>query len=194
VVEGDTPGLSRSAPLGKMGWLASDTAELFFDDCRVPVANRIGEENQGFYAVMANFQKERLQMSIVATMTTELAVEACLAYVAEREAFGRPLAGHQVIRHTLVDMATRLTAAKEMVYAVAARMARDEDQVTEVSMAKLFSTDVASFVTDRAVQIFGGYGYMRGYLVERLYRDNRILGIGGGTSEIMKEIVAKRIL
>ncbi len=194
VVPGDTPGLSRSSPLQKMGWWASDTAELFFSDCRVPVANRIGEENQGFYAVMANFQKERLQMSIVATMTAELAVEASLAYVAEREAFGKPLAGHQVIRHMLVDMATQLTAAKQMVYAVAGRMARDEDQVTEVSMAKLFSTDVASFVTDRAVQIFGGYGYMREYLVERLYRDNRILSIGGGTTEIMKEIVAKRIL
>jgi acyl-CoA dehydrogenase len=194
VVDGDAPGLTKSPPLEKMGWWASDTAELFFDDVRVPVENRIGDENRGFSAVMANFQRERLQLAVAATMTAELATEACLEYVEQRQAFGTSLSGHQVIRHTLVDMATQLTAAKHLVYQVAARMSHGDDQVTEVSMAKLFATGVASFVTDRAVQIFGGYGYMREYLVERLYRDNRILGIGGGTDEIMKEIIAKRLM
>ena len=194
VIEADTPGFTRSEPLKKMGWWASDTAELFFDDCRVPAANLIGPENMGFVAIMENFQKERLQMSIVANVTAELALDACLSYVKEREAFGRPLAGFQVLRHKLVDMATKVEVSREYTYRVAARMAEGEDQVTEVSMAKVFSTEASDFVTHEAVQIFGGYGYMREYLVERLYRDNRILSIGGGTTEIMKEIVAKRIL
>jgi acyl-CoA dehydrogenase len=194
VVEAGTPGFTRSGPLRKMGWWPSDTAELFFDDCRVPAANLIGPENMGFIAIMENFQKERLQMSIVANITAELALEACLGYVQKRTAFGRPLAGFQVLRHKLVDMATKVDVSREYTYRVAARMAEGEDQVTEVSMAKIFSTEVSDFVTREAVQIFGGYGYMREYLVERLYRDNRILSIGGGTTEIMKEIVAKRIL
>lgn len=194
VIEADTPGFSRSQPLKKMGWWASDTAQLFFADCRVPVGNLIGPENMGFYAIMANFQKERLQMSVVANMTAELALVACLEYVQQREAFGRPIAGFQVIRHKLVDMATELEVSREFTYRVAAKMNDGVDQVKEVSMAKLFATKMCDMVTYEAVQIFGGYGYMREYLVERLYRDSRILSIGGGTTEIMKEIVAKRIL
>jgi acyl-CoA dehydrogenase len=194
VIESDTPGFTRSEPLKKMGWWPSDTAQLFFDDCRVPAANLIGPENLGFIAIMENFQKERLQMSIVANVTAELALDACRGYVREREAFGRPLSGFQVLRHRLVDMATRVEVSREYTYRVAARMAAGEDQITEVSMAKIFSTEASDFVTNAAVQMFGGYGYMREYLVERLYRDNRILSIGGGTTEIMKEIVAKRIL
>ncbi|MBK8429840.1 MAG: acyl-CoA dehydrogenase family protein [Chloroflexi bacterium] len=193
VVDGQTEGLSRSQPLKKMGWWVSDTAQLFFDNCRVPVANRIGEENMGFYAIMANFQKERLQMAVVANMTAELAYEAAVAYAKEREAFGKPLLGFQVTRHKLVEMATKLTISREFTYSVAAKMNDGRDQITEVSMAKLFATETSDFVTDAAVQLFGGYGYMREYLVERLYRDNRILSIGGGTTEIMKEIISKRI-
>lgn len=193
VVDGQTDGLSRSQPLKKMGWWVSDTAQLFFDDCRVPVANRIGQENMGFYAIMANFQKERLQMAVVANMTAELAYEAAVAYAKEREAFGKPLLGFQVTRHKLVEMATKLTISREFTYSVAAKMNDGREQITEVSMAKLFATETSDFVTDAAVQLFGGYGYMREYLVERLYRDNRILSIGGGTTEIMKEIISKRI-
>ena len=194
VIDPDTPGFTRSGPLAKMGWWASDTAELFFDDCRVPAANLIGDENEGFYAIMENFQKERLQLSVGANINAELALNACLAYATEREAFGRPLTGFQVTMHKLVDMATRVEISREYTYRVAARMNAGEDQVTEVSMAKLFATEASDFVTNEAVQIFGGYGYMRGYLVERLYRDNRILSIGGGTTEVMKEIIAKRLL
>lgn len=194
VIDADAPGFTRSGPLAKMGWWASDTAELFFDNCRVPAADLIGEENAGFYAIMDNFQNERLQLSVGANINAELALDACLAYATEREAFGRQLAGFQVTRHKLVDMATRVEISREYTYRVAARMNAGEDQVTEVSMAKLFATEASDFVTNEAVQIFGGYGYMRGYLVERLYRDNRILSIGGGTTEVMKEIIAKRLL
>ena len=194
VIPADTPGFSRSTPLKKMGWWVSDTAQLFFTDCRVPVENLIGQENMGFYAIMANFQKERLQLAVVANMTAELALQACLDYAKEREAFGKPLTGFQVTRHKLVDMATQLTISREFTYRVAAQMDAGQDQITEVSMAKLFATQVSDAVTYEAVQIFGGYGYMREYLVERLYRDNRLLSIGGGTTEIMKEIIAKRLL
>ncbi len=194
VIEADTPGYSASQPLPKMGWWASDTAQLFFEDCRVPVENLIGPENMGFYALMVNFQRERLQLAVMANMTAQLALEAALAYVKEREAFGRTLAGFQVIRHKIVDMATLVEVSREFTYRVAAKMNAGLDQTTEISMAKNFSTDTSDKVTYEAVQIFGGYGYMREYLVERLYRDNRLLSIGGGTREIMKEIIARRLL
>jgi acyl-CoA dehydrogenase len=193
VIEAHTPGFSRSQPLKKMGWWCSDTAQLFFDDCRVPAANLIGAENQGFYAIMHNFQRERLQMSIVANMTAQLALEESLRYVQERQAFGQSLWDFQVTRHKLVEMATQVEVSREFVYRVAAKMNAGLDQVKEISMAKNFACQVSNFVTYEAVQLFGGYGYMREYLVERLYRDNRILSIGGGTTEIMKEIIAKRL-
>ncbi len=194
VIEAGTPGYATSAPLRKMGWWASDTAQLFFQDCRVPAANLIGPENMGFYALMANFQRERLQLAVMANVTAQLALEAALAYVPQREAFGRPLAGFQVTRHKIAEMATLVEVSREFTYRVAARLAAGLDQVTEVAMAKNFATDVSDKVTYEAVQLFGGYGYMRDYLVERLYRDNRLLSIGGGTREIMKEIIARRLL
>jgi acyl-CoA dehydrogenase len=193
IIEGDAAGLSRSKPLKKMGWWASDTAQLFFNDCLVPAENLIGMENMGFYAITANFQRERLQLAVMANMTAQLALAESLHYVQEREAFGKPLAGFQVIRHKLVDMATQLEVSREFTYRVAAKMNTGVDQVTEISMAKNFACQVSDFVTYEAVQLFGGYGYMREYIVERLYRDNRILSIGGGTTEIMKEIISKRL-
>lgn len=193
VIERDTPGFTISTKLRKMGWWASDTAQLFFSDCRVPATNLIGQENMGFYAIMANFQRERLQLAVMANMTAQLALEESLRYAKEREAFGKPLAGFQVTRHKLVDMATQVEVSREFTYRVAAKMNAGVDQVKEVSMAKNFACEMSNKVTYEAVQIFGGYGYMREYLVERLYRDNRILSIGGGTTEIMKEIIARRI-
>lgn len=191
VIESDTPGYSVSTPLKKTGWWASDTAEIFFDDCRVPVANRIGEENQGFYAIMENFQGERLSLAIMAYMTAQMAMEEAHGYAKERQAFGKPLVGFQVTRHKLVEMATLVEVAREYTWRVAARIDAGIDQIKEVSMAKNFACSVSDRVTYDAVQLFGGYGYMRGHLVERLYRDNRILSIGGGTTEIMKEIISK---
>jgi acyl-CoA dehydrogenase len=194
VIEKGTPGFSTSPKLRKMGWWASDTAELFFDDCRVPTANRIGEENQGFYIIMENFQAERLSLAVMANMTAELALEEALHYAREREAFGRPLTGFQVTRHKLAELATLVEVSREYTYRVAARVDAGRDQVKEVSMAKNFACSVSNRATYEAVQIFGGFGFMRGYLVERLYRDNRVLSIGGGTTEIMNEIISKLIL
>ena len=193
LIEKGTPGFTVGRNLKKMGWWASDTAELFFQDCRVPVENLLGPENSGFFTIMANFQAERLSLAIMATMTAQLALEQCLAYVKERTTFGKPLSKHQVIRHKLAEMATQVNVAREYTYRCAARMQAGESAIAEVSMAKNFATSVSTMVTDEAVQIFGGMGYMRESLVERLYRDNRILSIGGGTHEIMNEIIAKQL-
>lgn len=194
VVEADSPGYSVSQKLKKTGWWASDTAEIYFDDCRVPVDNLLGAENNGFYGIMANFQTERLALSIMANMTAKLALEEALKYARERKVFGKTLTGYQVNRHKLVDMATLVEASTEFTYRVAAKIGAGIDQYKEVSMAKNFACSVSDKVTYDAVQIFGGHGYMRENLVERLYRDNRILSIGGGTTEIMKEIISKMIL
>jgi len=194
VIESTTPGYSVSEKLKKTGWWASDTAQIFFDNCRVPVENLIGSENQGFYGIMENFQAERLQMAVIANMTSQLALEEAVKYARQREAFGKPLSGFQVIRHKIVDMATLVEVSREFTYRVAAKIDAGHDQVKEISMAKNFACSVSDRVTYDAVQIFGGYGFMRGYVVERLYRDNRVLSIGGGTTEIMKEIISKLIL
>lgn len=193
LVDKGTPGFSVGRNLKKMGWWASDTAELFFENCRVPVGNLIGPENAGFMLIMANFQAERLSLAVMAYMTAQLALEACLDHARDRVTFGKPLSKHQVIRHKLAEMATQVEVAREYTYRVAARMQAGQVSVKEVSMAKNFATEVSDRVTYDAVQIFGGMGYMRESVVERLYRDNRILAIGGGTHEIMNEIIAKQL-
>ncbi|AUM14660.1 acyl-CoA dehydrogenase family protein [Ketobacter alkanivorans] len=193
LVEKGTAGFGVGKKLKKMGWWASDTAELYFEDCRVPVANLIGQENAGFYVIMTNFQMERLNLAVMANCTSRLALDACLQYVKEREAFGRTLSKFQTLRHKLADMATQTEASTEFTYRIAARIAAGESVVKEVSMAKNFATSVSDKVTYDAVQIFGGMGYMQETLVERLYRDNRILAIGGGTYEIMNEVIAKQL-
>jgi acyl-CoA dehydrogenase len=194
VIEADRAGYSVSSKLDKMGWWASDTGEIFFDDCRVPVKNRIGEENKGFYYQMENFQSERLAMAVHSNMIATLCLEAAIKYAKERKAFGKTLAGFQVTRHKLSEMATLVEASREFTYRLAAMVNAGEYKVAEVSMAKNFACQVADRVTFDATQIFGGYGFIRGHLVERLYRDNRIYSIGGGTREIMNEIVSKHIL
>jgi len=194
VIESDTPGYSVSKKLRKMGWWASDTAQIFFDACKVPTKNLLGREGQAFYGIMKNFENERLQLSVIANMTAQLALEESLKYAQEREAFGRTLSGFQVTRHKLADMATLVEASREFVYRVAAKIDAGKNQVKEISMAKNFACMVSDRVTYDAVQMHGGFGYMREYLVERLYRDNRILSIGGGTQEIMKEIISRHIL
>lgn len=191
VIEAGTPGYSVSEKLKKTGWWASDTAQIFFDNCKVPVENLIGEENQGFYGIMENFQSERLQLAVMANMTSQIAFEESVRYARRREAFGKPLAGFQVMRHKIVDMATLVEVSREFTYRVAAKIGAGLNQVKEISMAKNFACSTSDKVTYDAVQIFGGYGFMRGYPVERLYRDNRVLSIGGGTTEIMKEIISK---
>jgi acyl-CoA dehydrogenase len=193
LMEKGMPGFTTGQPLKKMGWWASDTAELFFDDVLVPKSNLIGVENAGFFAIMTNFQMERLNLAVMANMTAQLALEECLRYVPERSAFGKPLSKMQVIRHKLADMATQIEASREFNYRVAAMIQAGVPAIKEVSMAKNFATRTSDFVTYEATQIFGGMGFMRESLVERLYRDNRILAIGGGTYEIMNEVIAKQL-
>jgi acyl-CoA dehydrogenase len=191
MIDSSTPGFTVAKKIRKMGWNASDTAELSFVDCRVPVENMLGGEGQGFVGVMINFQNERLALAVMAHAVAELALEESIKYAKTREAFGRTLSGFQVTRHKLVDMATKVEVAKQFNYRVAAKMQAGQDAIRDVSMAKNFACEVCDKVVDDAVQIHGGYGYAREYLVERLYRDSRILGIGGGTTEIMKEIISK---
>ena len=194
IIEADTPGYSTSEKLKKMGWWASDTGEIYFDNCRVPIENRIGEENKGFYYQMENFQSERLIMAIQTNMISQLCLEESIQYAKKREAFGKTIAGFQVTRHKLAEMATLLEASRQFTYRVAAQINAGENRVKEISMAKNFACMVSNKLTFDATQIFGGYGFMRGYLVERLYRDNRIMSIGGGTHEIMNEIISNHIL
>jgi len=193
LIEKGTPGFSVGRKLKKMGWHASDTAELFFEDCMVPASHLIGQENGGFLCIMTNFMKERLFLCVMAYMTAQLALDEALSYVKQREAFGRPIGKFQVIRHKLVDMATDVEIAREFTYRVAAKMQAGQNPVKEMAMAKNFATDVAERTTREAVQIFGGMGYMQESVVERLYRDAKILSIGGGTTEIMKEMIAKQM-
>lgn len=193
LVEKGTAGFNVGRKLKKMGWWASDTAELFFDDCRVPAENLIGVENAGFACIMANFQSERLALVVMANMTAQLALEESLRWAREREAFGKPIGKFQVLRHRLAEMATQLEVSREFTYRQAAKMAVGKSVIKEISMAKNFATDVADRLTYDAVQVLGGMGYMRESLVERLYRDNRILSIGGGSREIMNEIIGKQI-
>lgn len=193
VIEKGTPGFTVANKIRKMGWGASDTAELVFENCRVPVENLIGDENNGFAGIMVNFQEERLSLAVMAHASAEYSYELARDYSRQREAFKRPLKGFQVTRHKLVDMATLVTVAKEFNYRVAAKIQAGEYPVAEVSMAKNFACDVADKVCYEAVQLHGGYGYAREYVVERLYRDVRLLPIGGGTREIMKEIISKHL-
>lgn len=190
LIEKGTPGFTVGRQLKKMGWWASDTAELFFDDCRVPVGNLIGAENMGFACIMGNFQSERLALALMANMTSQLALEESLKWAREREAFGKPIGKFQVIKHRLAEMATALEVSREFTYRQAAKMAAGQSVIKEISMAKNFATDTSDRITTEAVQILGGLGYMRESLVERLYRDNRILSIGGGTREVMNEIIS----
>lgn len=193
VIERGTPGFNVSEPLRKTGWWASDTAELSFDGCRVPAHNLAGHEGGAFITLMRNFQNERLMLAAYGVATAQMALDETLRWIHERRAFGRPLAGFQVLRHKVVDMATRVLAARTLTYQVAHRMAQGDIVTAEVSMAKNVAAETAVSVCYDAVQVHGGMGYMRETLVERLSRDARILPIGGGTQEIMKEIIARQM-
>jgi len=194
VVEREMEGFSVGRALKKTGWRASDTAELFYDDVSLPADHRLGEEGSGFGAVMQNFQAERMALAAFGHASAEIALQEALTYARERRAFGKPLTGFQVTRHKLARMATKVAVAKAFNYLLAHRIARGAYLPAEVSMAKNFSAAVAQEVCHEAVQIFGGMGYMRETVVERLARDVRLLSIGGGTTEIMDEVISKLIL
>jgi acyl-CoA dehydrogenase len=194
LLERDMPGVSVSAPLKKMGWLCSDTAELRFDDVRVPVANLIGEENGGFYSIMNQFAAERLSLAVQAYATAQRCLDLTLAWIRQRETFGRPLASRQVVQHRVAEMARQTDVARTYTRAVVDDWQAGANVLARVAMAKNTAVAACDYVVDNAVQLHGGLGYMRESEVERHYRDSRILGIGGGTNEIMTEIVAKLLI
>jgi len=193
LVERNTPGFTVSRKLDKMGNRASDTAELAFENLRVPAANLLGREGVGFYEVMRVFQRERLVAGLHAVAGCARAIEDTIAYVKQRHAFDGPLSGKQVVRHKLADLATLIEAARWLTYAACLKFQGGEEAVKEISMVKLFAGEMAQKVAYDCVQLHGGYGYMREYPIERFFRDIRLLTIGGGTSEIMKEIIAKQM-
>ena len=196
VVDGDTPGLQRTN-LAKTGWWASDTAHIRFERCRVPAGHLVGEEGAGFRAIMANFNHERLMMAAMACMYAQVCTEDALAWARERRTFGAPLAERQVIRHKLVDMLARVEAARAMVYELAWRVQHRAGDpaalVARTCMAKVVATQAMQFCADQAVQILGGMGYMRGTKSERLYREVKVMMIGGGSEEIMKDLAARQL-
>jgi len=193
VVERDTPGLTIARKLEKMGMWASDTAELVLDEVRVPASHLLGEEGQGFYQLASGLQRERLMAAVLCVAAARQTLEDCQSYLRVRRAFGRPLAEFQALRHRMATMATEIEAARWLTYRAAERMAAGEDCVTEVSMAKLFASEMVNRVAFEAVQMHGGYGYMREFPVERFARDYRLWTIASGSSEIMREIIAKRL-
>jgi acyl-CoA dehydrogenase len=193
VLEREMPGYEVAAKLEKMGWHSSDTGELAFTDVEVPAENLLGEENEGFRLIMANFAWERLLMAIGAVGAMQRLIEVTVAFALEREAFGRPIGKFQAIRHQVAEMATKAEAARAQTYAALRLFHSGQDCIREVSMAKLITQRAVLEIADQSLQIHGGYGYMREYGIERAVRDARLGPIGGGTDEIMKEILGKQM-
>ncbi len=193
VIEKGTPGFSVAKKLDKLGWSASDTAELVFEDCPVPKINLIGRENEGFHYIMQNFAWERLIMALGGVVGAQMAMEEAIKYARQRVQFGRTLSKFQVVRHKIADMASLIETARCLTYYALSLFVAGEDALTAVTMAKIYACETANKVTDEAVQIHGGYGYMMEYPVQRYWRDARIGTIGGGTTEIMKEIIAGKM-
>jgi len=194
VIERGTPGFTVSAPLAKMGWLASDTAELSFSDVRVAAANLVGVENTGFIQIAQNFLSERLALAAQAYAGAQRSLDLAVEWCRARETFGRPLISRATVQHTLSEMARRIDVARTYTRAVAERwVAGETDLVAEVCFAKNTAVEAGAWVVDQAVQLHGGLGYMREAEVERQYRDMRILSIGGGTSEILAGLAARRL-
>ena len=193
LVDAKTPGISATK-LDKLGWRASDTAEIAFDNVEIPVENLMGEEEKGFPYIMQHFALERLIMAINAHARAEYAIDYTLEYMSQREAFGSQINKFQALRHTMVEHATEVEHCKIFNYAAVARLNKGEYVVKEATMAKLKSTKVADQAIYDCLQMLGGYGYMEEYPLARLLRDSRLGPIGGGTSEILKEILSKMII
>ena len=198
MVPGDAPGLSRS-PLKKMGWLCSDTAQLRFDGVRVPARYLVGEEGAGFKMILTNFNGERLSMAAMALGFSECCYDEALAWARQRKTFGMALVDHQVIRHKLMDMKMRIESTRAWLNAVSARAdsgdkaAKGAEWVAQVCLLKNHATQTMQFCADQGVQILGGMGFMRGTACERVYREVKVMMIGGGTEEIMKELASRQL-
>lgn len=193
IVEKGTPGFTVGQKLKKVGWRASDTAELVFEDCRVPAENLLGPEGNGFSQIMGNFQWERLSLALGAIGAAEDILENATKYVRERQAFGQSVAKFQVVKHRLAEMATDLEAARQLTYHALRLHAAGEWALGQTAMAKKLSTEMCCRLADQALQLHGGAGYMMEYDVQRHWRDARLGPIGGGTSDIMNEIIAKSL-
>ena len=193
IVEKGAPGFAVGRKLDKMGWRSSDTAELVFDDCRIPAQNLLGEENRGFYAIMKNFQNERIAIAAMCMGEAARAIELTLAYVRTRQAFGAPLWDKQAIRQRLAMLAARVEAGRQLVQHAAALDADGRDCVKEVSMAKAYCAELLNETVYDCLQFHGGFGFIKESAIERMYRDARVQSIGGGATEVMLEEVAKRL-
>jgi acyl-CoA dehydrogenase len=194
VVDKGTPGFEVSRKLDKMGWRSSDTAELSYTDARVPVANLIGAENSGFFQIAAAFVSERVGLAVQAYASAQRCLDLTVEWCRNRETFGKPLIARQSVQNTLAEMARRIDVARVYTRHVAERqLAGEANLITEVCFAKNTAVDAGEWVANQAVQLFGGMGYMAESEVERQYRDMRILGIGGGTTEILTSLAAKTL-
>ncbi len=192
-VEADTPGFTRSSIDKKMGWWSSDTATLYFDNCRIPADNLMGEENKGFLAIMNNFNYERYMMGAQMLGMAKRCFEECVQYSQERQTFGKNLIEHQVIRHKLADMSAKIDAMDAYLNQVAQLMNDGEMPVAEISKIKFYCSECIESIASEAMQIFGGAGYLRGNAIERIYREVKVMAIGGGSKEIMKDLTVKQL-
>ena len=192
LIEADRAGFDRT-PLEKMGWLCSDTATLYFDDVRVPVTNLIGEENTGFSAIVNNFNAERIDLAVQSTSFARVCYDEALSWARERETFGKRLAEHQVIRHKLVEMDRRIRASEAWNQLLSWRLNQGDDPVAEIAEAKVAATTTFEFCAREAAQILGGASFLRGSVVERLYREVRVQAIGGGSEEIMRDLASRQL-
>jgi len=193
IVEKDTPGFKVARPLKKHGWLSSDTAELVFDNCRIPSSNLLGEENKGFYSLVKNLQNERTVLAAQAMGEASKAIELTLAWVKQRKAFGAPLWDKQAIRHRLAMLSARVEAAKALIYNTAWRDAQQHNVASQAAMIKALCGELVNEVMYACLQFHGGIGYVRESAIERMTRDARIQSIGGGATEVMLDEIAKRM-
>ena len=192
-LEKDSPGFSRAPLSKKMGWWASNQASLFFDDCRVPATNLMGQEDYGFIAIMNNFNNERLTLIAGCLGMMKAAYEDSIEWAKQRETFGKPLIKHQVIRHKIADMSAKIDAVESYMNMICWNMEQEETPIAELSKAKFFSTKALEFVASEAMQILGGAGYLRGNRVECIYREVKVMAIGGGSEEIMRDLAVRQM-
>ena len=192
-VEADMPGFTRTPLKKKMGWWASNQATLYFDDLRVPAKNLMGQENYGFIQIMQNFNGERMGLVACALGMMKACLEDSIEWARERETFGKPLMGHQVIRHKIADMSARIDAVQSTLWILCAQMDAGKMPVAEICKAKFFATKALEFCASEAMQIMGGAGYLRGNRIETIYREVKVIAIGGGSEEIMKDLSIRQM-
>jgi len=193
LVEADTPGFSRQPLPRKMGWWCSDTASLFFHDCRVPGGNLLGPEDRGFLAVMENFNFERFFMAAQCLGMMQACLDDAVAWAHERKTFGKRLIEHQVIRHKLADMSARIDATRALIREIAWNINEGQIPIAEISKAKFFASKGLEFCASEAMQVLGGAGYLRGNRIERIYREVKVMAIGGGSEEILRDLAARQM-